>query len=278
LQNITIDDCKNYYQTYFKPNIAYLVIVGDITIKEAKKTAKKYFGSWKQGDIPSHDFKQVADFSRSSYVVAHKEGANQSFVTVSYPVNLVPGSQDALKVAVMNQILGGRSFSARLMQNLREDKAWTYGAYSSIKSDEYMGYFKAAANVRAAITDSAFVEIQKEMQQLIADRVDSAHIQLVKNSLAGSFGRSLEDPATPARFALNIDKYNLPHDYYETYMERLEAITIEDVQEMAKKYIRPENALYLAVGDVDIILPLMQKIAGEEKVTEYDFYVDEVKR
>ena len=278
IQSITIDDCKNYYDTYFRPNVAYLVIVGDITPKEAKKTAKKHFGSWESKEVPKHNFEKPKGFDGPIYAIGNKDGANQSYITVSYPIDLKPGTPDALKASVMNRILGGGSFSARLLQNLREDKAWTYGAYSSIKRDEHMGYFKAYSNVRGSITDSAFVEIHKEMQRIINEDVDEDDLQLVKNAMIGSFGRSLEDPATLARFAVNIDKYGLPEDYYETYPERLQAITVKDVKDAANKYIKPKNALYLAIGDVSVIEPLMQNIAKGKNVTEYDFYANKVVR
>ncbi|WP_066632138.1 M16 family metallopeptidase [Labilibacter marinus] len=277
-EKITIEDCKNYYETYYRPNVAYLVIVGDITPKQAKKTAKKYFSQWESKEVPTHQFTKPAGFDGPIYAIGHKDAANQSYITVSYPLDLKPGTPDALKASVMNKILGGGGFSARLLKNLREDKAWTYGAYSRINTDEHMGSFMAYSNVRGTITDSAFVEVYKEMQTIISEDVNEDDLQLVKNSLAGSFGRALEDPSTIARFAVNIDKYGLPADYYETYPERLEAITIADVKASAEKYIQPENALYLAVGDINVIEPLMQKIAHGKEVTEYDFYAEKVVR
>lgn len=278
IKNITIDDCKAYYDTYFRPNVAYLVIVGDITVKEAKQIAKQYFNKWESKEVPSHAFKTPKGFENSVYAMGNKDGGNQAYITVSYPVNLKPGTPNALKAAVMNKVLGGNGFSARLLQNLREDKAWTYGAYSNIKTDEHIGYFRASSNVRAGITDSAFVEIDREMNKMITEKVDGEHLQLVKNAMAGSFGRSLENPSTLARFAVNIDKYNLPNDYYETYLERLEAINVDDVLDAAKKYIKPENALYLAVGDLNVVGPLMQKLAHGKEVDEYDFYAEKVIR
>ncbi len=278
VNNITIEDCKNYYNTYFRPNVAYLVIVGDITVKEAKKIAKKNFAEWEAKEVPTHQFETPKSNDKPVYAMAHKDASTQATITVSYPLNLKPSAPDALKASVMNAILGGGSFSARLFQNLREDKAWTYGAYSSLRPDEYMGTFKAYSNVRAAITDSAFNEVKYEMQRMIDEKVSPEQLQLVKNSKAGAFGRSLEDPGTIARFAVNIDKYNLPADYYETYMERLDAITVDDVKAMAAKYMRPDNAVYLAVGDISVIKPLMENIADGEEVTEYDFYANKVVR
>ncbi len=278
VQNITIDDCKEYYNTYFRPNTAYLVIVGDVTVKEAKKIAKKNFSQWEAKEVPSHQFVKPELAKEPVYAMSHKDASTQAIISVCYAVDLKPGTPDALKASVMNSILGSGGFSARLFKNLREEKAWTYGAYSSLRSNEYMGTFKAYANVRASIADSALIEIRKEMQRMIDEKVTPEELQLIKNTRAGAFGRSLEDPATIATFAVNIDKYNLPADYYATYMERLEAVTVDDVQDMARKYLRPENAIYLAVGDVKVIEPLLEKMSGGKTVTEYDVYGDKVVR
>ncbi len=278
IDNITVDDCKNYYNSYFKPNVSYLVIVGDITVKDAKKIVKKYFGSWEAGEVPTHEFVKPNELKEPVYAMCNKDGTPQTYISVSYPVDLKPGSDDYIKARVMNQIFGGGGFSARLMKNLREDKAWTYGAYSRLNSDDHMGYFRMASNVRGNITDSAFVEVQKEMNRLLKEDVTEEDLELIKNVLAGSFGRSLEDPSTLARFALNIDKYGLPVDYYETYMERLAAVSVQDVKDMANKYIKPNNAIYFAVGDIDSIDSLMVNVAGDSPIVEYDHYANKVIR
>ncbi len=276
INNISIDDCKDYYNSYFKPNVSYLVIVGDITVKEAKKTVKKYFGSWESADVPAHEFVKPAELKEPVFAICNKDGAPQTYISVSYPVDLKPGTDDYIEARVMNQIFGGGGFSSRLMKNLREDKAWTYGAYSRLNPDDHMGYFRMASNVRGNITDSAFVEVQNEMNRILTEDVSEEDLDLIKNVLAGSFGRSLEDPATLARFALNIDKYKLPVDYYETYMERLAAVTVQDVKAMAQKYMKPQNAIYLAVGDVNKIDSLMVNVSKGEPIVEYDNYANKV--
>lgn len=274
---ITVDDLKNYYQTYFRPNVAYLVIVGDITLKQAKRQAKKYFAQWEAKDVPSFTYENPKGFDSPKVVVANKDGSTQSTISLSYNIDLKPGHPDAIKARVMNQVLGGGSFSARLFQNLREDKGFTYGAYSSLSSDELVGSFSAGANVRTSVTDSAFTEIIYEMKRMRDELVSEEDLQLVKNSLTGSFSRALEDPATVARFALSIEKYNLPEDYYETYLEKLNAVTPVDVKAMAEKYITPENSLILAVGDVPNMKASLSKFAKDGKVDIYDFYGNIVK-
>lgn len=276
VENIKVDDLKNYHDTYFRPNVAYLVIVGDITMKEAKKQAKTYFAKWEAKDVPSHKYDFPKKLESPTVAVSNKDAANQSTIDLTYLVDLKPGHPDVIKARVMNSILGGGS-SGRLFQNLREDKAFTYGAYSSLSSDDLAGSFSASAQVRTSVTDSAFTEIIYEMNNMRTELVSEKDLNLVKNMMTGSFSRSLEDPGTVARFALNIEKYNLPEDYYQTYLEKLNAVTLEDIKAMAEKYLQPDNALILAVGNVPEMKKSLKKFSTSGDVAMYNFYGDEVK-
>ncbi len=277
INNITRDDCVNYYKTYFSPKIGYLVIVGDINLKEAKKQAKKYFDKWEPKDVPKHHYDFPKGYSSPKVAVANKDGAKQSVIEVTYAVNMKPGTKDVIPASVMNEILGGGNFGSRLFQNLREDKAYTYGAYSSLRSDKLVGRFTASASVRNAVTDSALVEMIKEMKRIRDEKVPEEEIETIKNVIAGSFSRALENPQTIAHFALNTAMYNLPDDYYKTYLKKLYAVTPDDVQAMAKNYIMPDNAVILAVGDVAEIKDKMKRLSPDGVVTQYDFYGNEVK-
>lgn len=267
--NITIEDCKNFYNTYWKPNISYLVIVGDIKAKKAKKLVEKYFSQWQREEVPSHTYPTPQPPAKTGVALSHRSGAVQSVISVTYPVEMLPGSEDVIKASVMNSILGGGVFSGRLMQNLREDKAYTYGARSSLRSDELVGSFSAGASVRNAVTDSSVYEFLYELNDIATNGVTPEELSLTKNVMNGSFARSLESPQTIARFALNIARYNLPKDYYQTYLQKLSAITVDDVNAVAKKYILPGNANIVVVGDAMEVGPKLEKF-GE--VTYYDNY------
>jgi zinc protease len=278
LDNITTDKCRNFYETYFRPNEGYLVIVGDISVRKAKKQARKYFGDWEKAPVPKNSFDYPDTYSEPKVAIANKDGANQSTIMVTHDIKLTPGHPDAVKVRVMNQILGGGSFNARLFQNLREDKGYTYGAYSNLESDERVGRFTASAQVRTSVTDSALTQILLEMEKLRDEPVNDDELQLVKNVLAGSFGRSLEDPQTVARFALNIERYDLPDDYYETYLQKVESVTKEDVHAMSGKYLNPDGAVIIAVGNVAAIEEKMKSFSPSKTVTQYDYYGNPVER
>ncbi|MCL1821669.1 MAG: insulinase family protein, partial [Prolixibacteraceae bacterium] len=272
LKNITRDMLVNYYNTFFKPNVAYLVVVGDITNAEAKKLVEKYFSDWKQGNVPVHNYPVPTAPAANSVAVANRDGAVQSVINITYPVVLKPGDPDAIKADVTNGILGGGVFAGRLMQNLREDKAYTYGAHSSLNSNKLVGNFSARTEVRTNVTDSAVVEILYEMKRMVDENVDQKSLDLVKNYMNGNFARSLESPRTIANFALNIERYKLPKDYYKTYLEKLATVTASDVRDMAKKYIRPENSWIVVVGNKDEVTPLLKKFSKNEDIKYFDAY------
>ena len=268
--SIKLADCKKYVNQYFKPNNAYLTIVGDITPAEAKANAMKYFGDWKKGKVPTVSHDMPAAPTENRVCIANKDGAVQSVIRVTYPVDNKPGNADIVKTSVMNNILGGGIFSGRLMQNLREDKAYTYGARSSISSDNLVSNFNASASVRTEVTDSSVVQFLYEMERMRNEPVAAKDLQLVKNSMGGSFARSLESPQTLARFARNIHRYNLPTDYYETYLQRLDAVTIADVQKAAQKYIRPDKANIVIVGSKDDIAEKLVQFDGDGEIEYFD--------
>ncbi len=234
LEKITVEKCKEYYQTYFKPNISYLIITGDISLSDAKKKAAKYFEGWKQGDVKKANFSTPQKPASTQVDFVDKAGAVQSVINVTYPIELKNGAADAIKASVMNTILGSY-FGSRLMQNLREAKAYTYGARSVLAPDPVIGYFNAYASVRNEVTDSAIVQFLAELNRLRNEAVPADELSMVKNVMTGNFARSLEDPATVARYALNIARFNLPADYYANYLKNLSMVTAEDIKAMAAK-------------------------------------------
>jgi predicted Zn-dependent peptidase len=270
VEAITLEKCKEYYTSYFKPNVAYLAVVGDVTMAEVKPLIEKYFGAWEKGDVPINKYKTPMAPEKTNVAMVHKEGAVQSVINITYPVNLKQNSPDVIKARVMNSILGGGS-TARLFMNLREGHGYTYGAYSSISSDMLVGNFSANAKVRNEVTDSAVTEFMVELKRMINEKVTAEELEGVKNYMTGTFAYTLQDPQTIARFAINTEKYNLPADYYANYLKNVAAVTLEDVQEMAKKYIKPENAIIVVVGDKEVAKKL-NPFAASGKVDFYDTY------
>jgi len=249
IQNISLKKCEEYYSTYYRPNDSYLAVVGDISKDEAKTLVEKYFGDWQKGIIPKNTFKTPEPPAHREIAIVDRPNAVQSAINITYPLQLTPGSKDIIKASVMNTILGGDAF--RLFQNLREDHGYTYGAYSDLSSDEYVGQFDASANVRNDVTDSSVTQILYEMDRIRKDQVSEKELQHAKNFISGSFAISLEQPQTIASFAVNIAKYNLPKDYYQNYLKNIAAVTPEEIKSEADKYILPDNSYILVVGNAD---------------------------
>jgi len=271
INSITTNMCSEYYQTYFRPNIAYLAIVGDISKSEAEKFIKKYFSDWQKKDVPKNTFTNTKPPLVNKIALVDRPAAVQSVIDISYPIDLPKFGEEAIKAGVMNHILGGNA-SARLFKNLREDKAFTYGAYSSISGDVIVGEFSASCEARNSVTDSAVTEFIKEMKRLRDEKISEEELKAAINFLSGSFARSLENPQTIANFALNIARYNLPKDYYKNYLKTLASVTVDDIQQMAKKYLKINNANIIVVGNAADVAENLKKFSMAGKINYYDMY------
>jgi zinc protease len=268
---ITVDDIKAHYAKFFIPNYAYLVIVGDVTQAEAKGYVDQYFAKWQKGAEIKKPVYTLPNPIGSNVYFVDKPGAVQSVINVTHTVNLQPGHPDEIVLSVLNGILGGGSFSARLMANLREDKAYTYGCYSSISSDPMIGSFSAGGSFRNEVTDSALTQILFEIDKISKNMVTDEELTLVKSSMTGAFARALERPETVARFALNTIRYNLPKDYYSNYLMNLEKVTKEDLLRVAKQYLKPATMNIVVVGNQEIAEKL--KVFDASNAIHYkDYY------
>jgi len=248
--NVQVQDIKRYYDTYFKPNIGYLAIVGDITKKEAEKLTNKYFGNWKKGEVSKQNWPVPSAPQQTNVVLVNRPTSVQSVVKIAYPLALKYNDADAIAVQLLNNILGGGS-TGRLFMNLREKRGYTYGAYSSIAPDKIVGNFSANASVRTEVTDSAVYQFLSELKRLDDKTISEEEVASSKAVLSGNFGRSLEQPATIARFAINTELQDLPKDYYRNYLKNLDAVTVEQLNSIAPKYIKPNNAYIVVVGNTD---------------------------
>lgn len=272
---ISVEDLKAYHRAYYTPTNAYLIIIGDITEKQVSTLTSKHFSKWKGSTIKPARRRTVKTSKNRQISFAHKEGAVQSVVMVSNPVDLKPGDPDAIPASVMNALLGG-GISSRLNQNLREDKAYTYGANSSLRPDVLTGTFSASASMRSEVTDSSIVEFLHELQRIRTEPVGEQELQSMKNFMTGGFARALESPRTIARFAYNIAKYELPTDYYQTYLERLNAVTSDDIITVAKKYLHPDQANIIVVGNKDEVADKLKTFDADGEITFFDAFANEL--
>ena len=253
LAAISLADVQSYYKENFTPQGAFLVIVGDINRTQAEKYIDTYFGSW-TGGVPSQpQFTDPQKSDGNQVYFVNKPGAVQSVIHVTFPLSMRMGNPDMLKMSVLNDVFGGSGFGTRLMQNLREDKAFTYGCYSGLNTQNNGGWLTVSGNFRNDVTDSAIREIVNELNRLVAEEIKSEELELTKAVKNGSFARSLERPQTIARFAYNIQKYGMPNDYYKTYLKQLNDITTEDLKKISQTYLKPNNFNIIVVGNESVL-------------------------
>ena len=268
LEAIDLDVVKSVYDTYFVPNRSYLVMVGDLTPDEARTLAEANFSAWQAKAVaePTFPTPQKPDGVRVAFVP--RSGSVQSNVIVTSPIELQPGTKESIRADLLNIVLGS-GFNGRLFANLREDKGYTYGAYSSTSDDRLVGNFQAYANVRNEVTDSAVTEFMFELDRIANEPVTEQELMFAQMQTAGSFGRALESPQRIASYALNTVRYGLDRDFYPDYLKVVQNTSVNDLTEVASDIVTPENAYIIVVGEKDVAEKLA-RFATSGKVEYYD--------
>jgi predicted Zn-dependent peptidase len=259
IKNVTLADVQANYNSYFVPENAYLIIVGDVKFAETKKAVEKLFGSWKKASAPVQTYAEPKDVAFSQINFVDMPNAVQSEVAVVNLVNLKMTDPDYFPALVANQILGG-DFNSYLNMNLREAHGWTYGARSSIRGEKRITKFEASTQVRNAVTDSTVVEIFKEYKKIRTEKVTDEMLASVKAGYIGRFVMQIEKPQTIAGYALRIQTQNLPADFYENYIKNINAVTADDVLRVANKYFMADNSRILIVGKGADVVPALEKL------------------
>ena len=258
-QAVTLDDVKGYYEQYFNPNTTYLVIIGDVNTKSIMKLVKKHFKRWDKANVLYPlDIKANKNPKSLEINFIDMPNAVQSNISLSSNVSLKMSDTDYHSVLIANKILGG-GFNSYLNMNLREEHGYTYGARSSVGTDKYISRFSAGAAVRNAVTDSAVVETVKEIKRIKAEPVAADALSNAKAKYVGDFVLALERPSTIAQYAISTKVNELPEDFYTTYLQKINAVTIEDVQRVANKYFSAENARIIIVGKGSEVIENLEK-------------------
>jgi len=260
VNKIELKDVIQFYRNYFVPANAYLVIIGDVDFKETKELVETHFTPWTKAVPPSFSFSKPTEPLYTQINFVDVPNAVQSEVSVQNLVDLKMADDDYLSALLANQILGGGA-QGRLFQNLREDKAYTYGSYSGIGNDRFApSRFSASSSVRNAVTDSAVVEILSEVDKIIKEPVSERELADAKAIYIGGFVMALERPETMARYAINLATEGLPKDFYQNYLENINAVTIQDVQNAAQKYFTSDKARVVVTGKGSEVLENLEKV------------------
>ena len=273
IQKLSLQDVKDFYARYITPSRGYLTITGDITPAAAKTLATEVLGSWTGPKLSLENIADAPNPGKTEIDLVDVPNAVQSEINVVNLINLRMNDPDYFPALIANYILGGGAQS-RLFMNLREKHGFTYGAYSSLSAARIQSQFDASASVRNAKTDSAVTQFLAEVNRIRTEKVSDEELANAKALYAGSFARGLEDPARTATFASNILINKLPADFYKTYLQKINAVTVDDVQRVAQKYMDYNHLRVIIVGSQAQILPGLQTTGLP--INFYDKYANPV--
>ncbi|HEV7238030.1 MAG TPA: pitrilysin family protein [Thermoanaerobaculia bacterium] len=248
VSKLTRADMEKFHQTWFKPNNATLVVVGDTTLAEIQPKLEKLFANWKRGDVPQKNIGTVAVAQKPAVYIIDKPGAAQSVILTGV---IAPPKSNPQEIAIetMNTILGG-AFISRLNMNLREDKHWSYGASSLLPASRGQRMFIAFAPVQTDKTKESMVEVAKELKDVTKDRLITAdELAMAKSNLTLALPGSWETANAVGNAIGDMVRFNLPVDYYETYAGKVKSTTLNDMNQAAMEVVRPDNLIWVIVGD-----------------------------
>ena len=240
-------DLAGFHSTYYRPNNAILTVVGDVTLKDIMPKIEKAFGDWQRAEVPHTTIPPAPEQSAARIVLIDRPGSVQTVLQLGN-LGIERISPDYFSVLLADRVLGGGP-SGRLFLNLREDKGYTYGAYSAFGGSKYRGTWQSSSEVRTDVTEGAMKEFMYELNRLRDQKVSAEELDNAKRAIVGSFALSLEQPQALLQNIITQRLYNLPADYWDTYPEKVAAITAGDVQRVAQKYIDLKHLQVVAVGD-----------------------------
>jgi zinc protease len=248
VNSITRDDLVKFRNDWFKPNNATLVIVGDITMAEIKPKLEKLFKDWKSGDVPVKKLNDVELSKNSVVYIMDRPGSQQSIIFAGH-VSPKRNPDDEIAVQTFQNIFGG-SFTSRINMNLREDKHWSYGSFSILWATKGQRPFFVYAPVQTDKTMEAMTEIKNEMDGIIYDKpVTTEEFEKDKNNQILGLPGSWETIDAVGGSLTEIVSYNLPDDYFKKYASLVEALSIDQVQNSAGKMLKPNQLVWVVVGD-----------------------------
>lgn len=259
IKSLSRVELEKFYATYYRPNNATLIVVGDAKADTLLPKLETAFAGWKAGEVPTVRTPENVAFEKAGIYVVDKPGAAQSVLSIGQ-VGVARDNPDYFPLMVMNSILGGQ-FSARVNMNLREDKGYTYGARTGWSMRRGAGPFEASADVQTAVTKESVQEFLKELSGIRgAIPVTAAELEYNKQSIIRRYPQGFETVGQISGQLSNLVVYGLPDSYFNEYIARVNAVTLDDVNRVANKYLTPDKMAILVVGDRKTIEPGLRQI------------------
>jgi predicted Zn-dependent peptidase len=265
LEKITPADLARFHDSNYVPNNATLFIAGDVTLTEMMPKLEKVFGDWQRGSVQTISIPQVPAQAETKIHLINRPGSVQTVFSIG-SLGIERTDPDYAAMAVMNRILGTGP-SSRLFLNIREDKGYTYSVGSNFNAFKYRGLFTASSPVRTEVTEGTIREFMNEFKRIRDEKVSPTELENAKHAIVGNFALSLENPQGRLQNIITQKLYNLPANYWDVYPQKIEAITAEDVQRVAQKYIDLGHLQIVAVGDASKTREVLAKFGT---VQEYD--------
>jgi predicted Zn-dependent peptidase len=253
---------SQWHRARYAPGNAILGIAGDVHAKQLVANLEKRLAGWKQMDVRQTWPRNPAPAKARRVVLVHRPNSVQTTLALGN-IAIDRHSPDYMAMVLMNHVIGGGA-SSRLFLNLREEKGYTYGVYSSFSALRYPGPWRAGGSMRTEVTEGALTEFFNELRRIRDEKVTFEELEESKRAIIASFALSLEQPARMLGFAITSKQYGLPADYWDSYPAKIAALTADDVQRVAHKYLNPDALQLVAVGDASKIKPALEKYGSVE--------------
>lgn len=268
VEKLTREELAKLHSVRFMPNNAILIVVGDIDRDELLSKLEQHFGDWPQGEAPTADDPALPQRTERTITIVDRPGSAQSNIVLANP-GIKRTHPDYFSLLVMNQVLGAGA-SSRVFMNLREEKGYTYGAYTRMDMKRLAGDFEATAEVRTAVTGDSLKEFFYELNRIRDEKVPDQELKDATNYLTGVFPLRAETQEGMTGLILNQHLYGLPSDYLQTYRDKVNAVTADDVQRVAREHLHPDSLAIVIVGDAGEIVPQVREYASKIEIFDTD--------
>jgi len=256
---LTRTDLVSFYEANYRPNNAILIVVGDVDGKKLMPKLEKAFSGWKPGEVSTGKLPNAQPLPKAGIYLVDRPNSAQSVVSIGQ-IGVDRSNPDFFPIQVMNSILGGQ-FTSRINLNLREDKGYTYGARSGFSLRRGAGPFTASADVQTAVTKESVAEFIKELNGIRgANPVTQKELEYSKQSLIRRYPSGFETVGQISGQLSNLVVYGLPDTYFNEYIQKVNAVTLEDVNRVANKYLTPDKMAIVVVGDRKVIEPGLKQL------------------
>ena len=263
IEKLKLQDVKDFYNKQYNPNLASLVVVGDVT-QEAIMPQLSFLNNWKGDKVSFNKVLPVEEINGRTVHLVHKPGP-QSIIILGHHALKYDTEGEYFKANVMNFVFGG-AFNSRLNLNLREDKGFTYGIRSGFDGDENDGVFYIQSSVRSEATDSALTEIYQEMNNYLSNGITESELEFTKSAIINSDALKYETAFQKSRFLARIQRYGLDREFTKRQNQIINNITVEEINALAKKHIDQNNHAVVVVGNKYALKKSLAKFGKVEEL------------